>query len=197
MTQVLRSGSPVSVQLTTNESVTVPTGEVWHVSLSVGQNNAGDETVGYELNGNEILFNSNTNNDSGTNYFAPTYVLDSGDTISVDRSSTAVWIQGYDVSGVVDNPVISQQGKNEGTTDGINISVPDGEIWDVYVTVGANKTGDENYGVYLGGNDDYEISWQNEGHLPFHNGMTLVGGDEFNDNRDWTTLHVQGFEVSD
>lgn len=100
MTQVTIDNKEVSIQLGNNEQTTVPSGEIWDVTINnsaMGKdaNNSGSCAV--SINGVAVLSVTSTGNHQGQ---SANVVLTGGDSINVvsSHSSQGANISGYEVS---------------------------------------------------------------------------------------------------
>ena len=90
MTNATITNQPVSIQLNSGEQTTVPTNEVWQVSLAVGGTNlrSNSSNVQFKVNGTEIL-TLNAKLENGGGLSSPTvekFVVTGGDTLRLDTN---------------------------------------------------------------------------------------------------------------
>ena len=77
--------TPVSIQLNTGQSTTVPTNETWKVTISVFANKLGDRTsfVVFELNGKKMFGMVGNNGGGPMTSPSGSFVLTGGDTLKL------------------------------------------------------------------------------------------------------------------
>lgn len=109
MVQVNIENTPVSEQ-TSGGSISVPTGEIWHVTITVAVSDPGDGTFNegeVRLNGNAmaaISFDANISDSVAKGHLqkkVEDIVLVGGDTINANNrngSGTEVTVQGYKIN---------------------------------------------------------------------------------------------------
>lgn len=208
MVRVTIPETPVSEQIGLNDSITVPSGEVWQVRLGMSDsvaNAKNDHSMAAAINGRgvwEVQMNSGSG--LGANFTGPVVVLDSGDTVDVEQeggvqgSNAGLSIQGFDVSSVVDNRVISIQ-----LAPGESFTVPSGEVWRVAMGAGEQIVNKNNHAVVLtiNGFGAYEFNYSDasDGNSRGPT-MTLVGGDTVKLKAENTVTspvgaYIQGFRV--
>lgn len=178
MVQVTPSETPVSINLGHNESTTVPSGEVWRVTLS----QAADSRYQGRLSINGSAASNNHVDKTPSNSFTTTVV--GGDTISTNGNAGA-HIGGFKVDSTVDNTAVSiSLGTSSSTT------VPSGETWQVTI---AHGTVNSYQGRVLINNDVIM-----NGHVDKtkSNATTTVvtGGDTIETNGK-TEAHIGGWKI--
>jgi hypothetical protein len=138
MTNVQIDNEPVTKSIASGNSVTVPTGEVWQVEITFGDDdtNISNNTYHYiDVNGTQVITiytsSNNYNNDFNAGQFL---IVEGGDTIAYTSDGGATnahaRLNGFVVSGDgtgstdVENGVV-----NEVLTEGQSVTVPTGEVW--------------------------------------------------------------------
>ena len=169
----------VSVTLGSSESVTVPTGEVWKVRLTMRQNARPD------INGVNISDGYTDNH--GTNTDIADVILTGGDTVEETSSQAGSHLGGFVVDGgggdhTIDNTPISEQIGASGS-----LSVPTGETWRVTIIARANCRYTLN-GVSM--KDGY-----NGPPNTVPTDTVLTGGDTIEGTNGNAGLHVSGWKV--
>ena len=142
----------VSKQISVGNSVTVPSGEIWKVTMTYGEDkdigNDGGATI--ELDGEPILKMGHSSNGSaghGTDSSA-TLILTGGDTIDTEDTGDGtfnphVGISGFRIQDTVDNTPVQER-----ISTSNSVSVPSGETWLVYPTCG-DRDPVANSGTYV------------------------------------------------
>lgn len=131
-----------------SEVFTVPEGEVWDVTMTVSNSNSS----------NERLF---INEDETPHYAARWHhdyknlnvVLEGEDELYThDNGTPATFVSGYDVSEIIDNPVV-----NEVVEPGATLTIPENEVWEV--TLFNSSTGNSGW-VYVNGDETYDRAFR-------------------------------------
>jgi hypothetical protein len=81
----------VSISLGKNESTTVPSGEVWKITITAGLADSFETSGAITINGSAIMFLDNFDGDDQVSYAETDTVVTGGDTISTDT---------FDVPGI-------------------------------------------------------------------------------------------------
>lgn len=111
-----------------SETVTVPSGEDWFIQFTCGGNTDSDGSV----NGTNVAYIPRDNNyDNGSHFYATT--LTGGDSISFN---TGGFLTAWLVSDISNLTPISQ------VLNGGSVTVPNGETWAAYISIGGNTGGD-------------------------------------------------------
>lgn len=149
--QIQNTDGYVSKQIAVGNSTTVPSGEMWKVTVTYGEDNelANSGGVVIELNSKPVLKLGHIGgNDSGHGTdSSATLIVTGGDTIgTIDSGGTTnahVSITGFRIQDTVDNTPVQEI---LGASD--SVSVPSGEAWLVYPTCG-DKDATENSATYV------------------------------------------------
>lgn len=185
--QVDNPDGTVSQTIASGSSITVPTGEVWKVSISIpAQGNASI----VKING-EICYGRNNSEDYGGAIH--NVVLKEGDTVEVDGNGPHFHVSGFRIQDTVDNAAVSEVATPSSPT-----TVPTGETWIVSLSLSAR--GDTNNGqveVTINGDTCYTTRADNSGDhgLEVHN-VVLEDGDtvDFSSNPG-SGCHISGFKI--
>lgn len=177
----VNGGTPFLVQLT-DDSVTVPSGEIWKGTLKAHTADINH----WAINGNSVD-ESNDNNHFKVHEYD--LVLSGGDTLDVSVGTygskvDVVQFDGFKVQDVVDNTPVLEQFQNG------SVQVPSGETWVGTVIYNSDDVNEVNVNgnSFEESNDDYPGMRQH--HLVLGSGDTL-GGDSNND----TYITFTGFSV--
>lgn len=181
------------------ESVTVPTGEVWKVSVSGGTRYS-DASTGSDLvvtvNNKSCLGFTVGGTDQAERNHESTVFVD-GDTISVESFDTShtAYISGFEVSSSIDNTAISEQ-----LGDSESISVPSGETWRISISsVNVASVGVSEFSTRVTINGDTAVSFAHGGAVAHQKSIIVTGGDTIaasGENDDSTRgVHISGFVI--
>ena len=162
-----------TVVLSSNESFTVPSGEVWYAWL---QGSSGDSRA--DLNGDRV-FHWSAGDNGRSNYQA---ILEGGDTIEDDRDGGTV-ITGFDVSGIINAPVVHEQ------FTGGSVTVPSDEVWKVFI----NGDQGNSRGTI---NGERALHWSASGDQTGTVELVLTGGDTVADDGRDEPIFISGFVVN-
>ena len=138
--QVSPNGTPISETILAGNSLSVPSGEVWEVTVSmrtsanVGSGSGSDHYNRYvEVDGTMVAHSTSSGHafsdmaDGHMSGTAPArLVLVGGQTIA--PTSTACHVSGFEVSGQIDNEPVSTT-----MISGDSVTVPSGESWAVTI----------------------------------------------------------------
>lgn len=188
MVQINIPENPVQELLQVGQSVTVPSGEVWKVTVHTNRESSSwDESY---VNGVPFINHYHKTNDSdGQGVQSIETVFVGGDTIECgSRSESDIYISGFEVSGIVDNAPVSEQ------VDSTNsVTVPSGETWLVNISMGRPTTSWTNF--QLNGN-----RWLSSGpyKMPHTKKVVLTGGDTISHGGVGTDggMHIGGWVVN-
>jgi hypothetical protein len=196
MTQVNVAGTPISVSLGGGGSTTVPTGEVWKVTVTLAsgdQPNVNDERL---FVNNEPVAVGHSYNDGHATGFPLETVFVGGDTLEVEQNNddNGGHIGGFEVSSVVDNTPVS-----ETLSAGGSVTVPTGEAWRVTITAGAGQDPANNNNVILiNGNSvaaGHFIGIEAENGFPVTTVVTDGDTITIEDRSDDQAAHIGGFKL--
>jgi len=149
MVQVDRTETVVQESILVGNSVTVPAGEVWKVSVGAAHSPSDPTNNNHTI---EALVNSTPfahieHESSGAvsiSTFPVETVFTGGDVIEAQgrgtNSDSGIVVTGYEVSSVVENTPVSEQVASDTAT----ISVPAGETWEVNASIGADFSNTDN-----------------------------------------------------
>lgn len=181
MPQINITEPTVQHHLTPTDSVTVPSGEVWKVTITI----QGQSEITFNVNGNGVYDHAF---DSTNVLHTIETVFVGGDTITnTSQSDGNIYISGFDVSGTVDNNAVSESVAPSGS-----VTVPAGETWRVTVFVGGSGNEAESPIVSL--NSTQLMETQNTATGGNKSTIVLTGGDTISMNANGG-CHIGGFKV--
>lgn len=179
---VLRSGGTTSV--------TVPSGEVWKVTIHV--HHGTDGNVGFRnIDINGVQGWAVDEGQNHTKSWTADTVLTGGDTVGTPGNDTHLVITGREVSNQVGNTPVSVTLAKAGES----VTVPSGEQWEVNILLGDDANSD-GYGQLLYNNEAIATVDESDGRSAFVFKMTLDGGDTLDTSGvDGCVCHIGGFKV--
>lgn len=195
MVQVSIPESPVQHVLPSGDSVSVPAGEIWKVTIALGVRGSSGTTYSADINGVTALYTNagNGNNGSVNTGYSIETVLTGGDTVSAGSSGT-VYVSGFEISSLVDNtPVVETVGS------GSSFTVPSGETWFVDIAMTGGASLNTIYEVEINGTDfmAYSAGSNNDGAAESGyqvEDVVLSGGDTISTSSGATAI-ITGFRV--
>lgn len=191
-TETINKGASISGSGSSATVWTVPTGEVWKVTISLWANSF---LVSVDINNTGPIAGA-LDGSSGLQSASFTTVVTGGDVIEAqefkgDDVNGAVHVSGRRVDTDVDNTAISEQ-----LTVGDSVTVPSGETWEVFVSNGSQAF---NTHVTVNGNRVNRVQDKND---PMTHGLQLSVSDgdtisltETGNDTGEGAAHIGGFKI--